>query len=117
MTDVLLGGSNETFVDDLDQAWRLYKLVAIVWNLTINCKDDIRQEARMNVFEFIPQIKPRRVWLCVKHQRLMLSHEYAMHQETYIGNGPAFAAKTKALFRTEQEDELVISGECFANVT
>lgn len=114
---MLSGGSKKTFVDDLDQAWRLCKLIAIVWNLTINCNDDLKQKARRNVLEFTLQIKPRRVWLYVKHQRWMLSQEYAMHQETYIGTAPIFAAKTKALFRAEQEDEIIISGECFVNVT
>jgi hypothetical protein len=42
----------------------------------------------------------------------MLSNEYAMHQETYVGNAPLFNAKTRALFRTEREDE-VAKGECF----
>jgi hypothetical protein len=41
----------------------------------------------------------------------MFSNEYAMHQETYVGNAPLFSAKTRALFRAEREDE-VVKGEC-----
>ncbi len=37
----------------------------------------------------------------------MLSHEYAIHQKKYVGSAPLFAAKTKALFRAEQEDDVV----------
>ena len=37
----------------------------------------------------------------------MLSVEYAMLKETYIGTAPIFAAKTKALFRPGPEDEAV----------
>lgn len=31
-----------------------------------------------------------------------------MHQETYIGSAPLFAAKMRALLRKEQEDEIVL---------
>jgi len=34
-----------------------------------------------------------------------------MHQETYISSSPVLAAKTKALFKAELEDE-VVKGEC-----
>ena len=37
----------------------------------------------------------------------MLSDEYAMHQEMYIGMAPLYTAKTKALFRAGQEDEVI----------
>jgi hypothetical protein len=104
-------------VDDLDQSWRLYKLQALVWSFTINVNNGLRLEARMNVLDFILQIHPRRVWLYVKHQRWMLSNEYAMHLEVYVGIAPVFAAKTKALFRAGQEDEIVIRGECFLNIS
>jgi hypothetical protein len=42
----------------------------------------------------------------------MLSDEYAMHQEIYIGTAPLYASKTKALFRAGREDE-VIKGKYF----
>ena len=42
----------------------------------------------------------------------MLSNEYAMHQEIYVGTAPLFAAKSRALFRAEREDEVVM-GEYF----
>lgn len=61
----------------------------------------------MNVLDLIVQFLPRRVWLYVKHRRWMLSHEYAIHQKKYVGSAPLFAAKTKALFRAEQEDDVV----------
>jgi hypothetical protein len=38
----------------------------------------------------------------------MVSSEYAMHQETFIGSAPLFAAKMTALLREEQEDEVIL---------
>lgn len=38
----------------------------------------------------------------------MFSKEYAMHQDTYVGTAPLYAAKTMAFFKTEPEDEIVI---------
>ncbi|QKX53840.1 uncharacterized protein TRUGW13939_00920 [Talaromyces rugulosus] len=102
-----LGGSRRLFVKDLDQSWRLYKLQALVYTLTINLDNCLRRKARMNVRELILQNHPRRVWLYVKHRRWMLSNEYAMHQETYVGSAPLLSAKTRALFRAEREDEVV----------
>jgi len=78
----------------------------------MNLDNGLRRKARMNVLDLILQNHPRRVWLYVKHRRWMLSNEYAMHQEIYLGSAPLFAAKTKALFRAEREDE-VVRGEYF----
>lgn len=101
------------FIKDLDQAWRLFRLYRLVIALTENFNNDVvRKQARMNVLDFIVQSHPRRVWLYVKHRRWMLSDEYAMHQAFYVGAAPIFAAKTKALFKTEPEDDIVIKGEC-----
>lgn len=108
----ILGGSRGTFVEDLDQSWRLYKLQALWYRFTMKLDHGPRRKARMNVLDLILQRHPRRVWLYVKHRRWMLSNEYAMHQEMYLGSGPLFAAKTTALFRTEREDEVVM-GEYF----
>jgi hypothetical protein len=99
------------FVQDLDQSWRLYKLDALVRTLTMNLSYSLRRKAGMNVIEFIIQSHPRRVWLYVKHRRWMLSNEYAMHQERYVGSAPLFYSKTRALFRAEREDE-VVKSEC-----
>jgi hypothetical protein len=38
----------------------------------------------------------------------MLSSEYRMLQETYIGSAPLFEAKTRALLREEQEDKVAL---------
>ena len=78
----------------------------------MNLDNDLGREAGMNVLDLILQNHPRRVWLYVKHRRWMLSNEYAMHQEMFVGSAPLFAAKTRALFRAEREDE-VVRGECF----
>ncbi|XMA15256.1 hypothetical protein WAI453_008047 [Rhynchosporium graminicola] len=104
----LLGGSKETFVKDLDQSWKMYKLVSQVARWTRNLDDSLRYQALTNATEFILQNLPRRVWLYVKHRRWMRSDEYALHQEKYIGTGPVFAAKTKALFRAAPEDEVAL---------
>jgi len=108
----MLGGSSGTFIKDLDQSWRLYKLQALVYSLTMNLDIGLLRKARMNVLDLILQNLPRRVWLYVKHRRWMSSSEYMMYQEIYVGSAPVFAAKTKALFKAEQEDE-VVRGECF----
>ncbi|KAK5046206.1 hypothetical protein LTR84_008663 [Exophiala bonariae] len=102
-----LGGSRGTFVNDLDQSWRLYKLQALVYTLTMNLDASLQRKARMNALNLIHRIHPRRVWLYVKHRRWMFSDEYATLQETYIGMAPLYAAKTEALFRAEREDEIV----------
>jgi len=102
-----LDGSRETFVNDLDQSWRLYKLQALVYALTKNLDTRLQRKARTNVQELIHGTHPRRVWLYVKHRRWMLSDEYAIHQETYIGMAPLYAAKTKSLFRGGREDEVI----------
>jgi hypothetical protein len=78
----------------------------------MNLDNSLRREVRRNVLDLILQSLPRRVWLYVKHLRWMLSNEYAMHQEKFVGSAPIFSAKTKALFKAEPEDEVVI-GECF----
>ncbi|KAE8557503.1 hypothetical protein EYB25_002210 [Talaromyces marneffei] len=102
-----LGGSRGLFVQDLDQSWRLYKLAALVHTLTMNLGIGLKRKAGMNVIEFILQTHPRRVWLYIKHRRWMLSNEYAMHQERYVGSARLFSAKTRALFRAEREDVVV----------
>jgi hypothetical protein len=96
------------FVKDLDQSWRLYKLQALVDVLTVNLRIDLRRKARLNALDLILQQHPIRVWLYVKHRRWMVSSEYAMHQETFIGSAPLFAAKMTALLREEQEDEVIL---------
>ncbi|KIX97796.1 uncharacterized protein Z520_06574 [Fonsecaea multimorphosa CBS 102226] len=105
----VLGGSRRTFVNDLDQSWRLYKLQALVYTLTMNLDIGLQRKARMNVLDLIHRTHPRRVWLYVKHRRWMLSDEYAMRQEIFIGTAPLYAAKTEALFRAEREDEVIRS--------
>jgi hypothetical protein len=40
----------------------------------------------------------------------MFSKEYAMHKEKFIGTGPVFVAKTKALIKGGREDEIVKGG-------
>lgn len=72
----------------------------------MNLGNDLRRKAAMNLIEFILQNHPRLVWLYVKHRRWMLSDEYIMHQERYVGSAPLFYAKTKALFKVEREDEV-----------
>lgn len=68
-------------------------------------------KAHMNVLDFILQSHPRRIWLYVKHRRWMLSDEYAMHQEVYVGSAPLYAAKTKSMFSVRPEDTIA-KGEC-----
>jgi hypothetical protein len=110
------GGTRKTFSKDLDQSWRLYKLQALVHAMTVNLETDLQRKVRYNAFNFLLQHHPRRIWLYVKHRRWMLSNEYAMHQETYIGTAPLFAAKTRALIREKQEDEIVL-GKCFLTLS
>lgn len=43
----------------------------------------------------------------------MLSDEYAMHQEVYVGSAPLYAAKTKSMFSVRPEDTIV-KGECIS---
>lgn len=88
-------GTKETFVKDLEQSWRLYQLQAFVFKLSWGHRDTIGQAVRGEMLDLIVQVYPRRVWLYVKHMRWMLSSEYAMLKETYVGTAPIFAAKTK----------------------
>ena len=73
--------------------------------------NSLRRKVDAELRDLVLQHHPRRVWLYVKHRRWMFSNEYAMHQETYAGSSPVLAAKTKALFKAELEDE-VVKGEC-----
>jgi hypothetical protein len=84
--------------------------------MTVNLETDLQRKVRYNAFNFLLQHHPRRIWLYVKHRRWMLSNEYAMHQETCIGTAPLFAAKTRALIREKQEDEIVL-GKCFLTLS
>jgi hypothetical protein len=104
------GGTEATFLKDLEQSWRLYQLQALVFNASLNFNDHVRHKVRGDVLEFIQQFHPRRIWLYVKHARWMFSDEYAMLQDVYIGEAPIFDAKTKALVRPGIEDE-VVKGE------
>lgn len=88
----------------------MYRLQALVFNFTHSLGVHTGERARENVLDLILRFHPRRVWLYVKHFRWMFSDEYAMLQETYIGTGPIFAAKTEALLRPGPEDE-VVKGE------
>jgi hypothetical protein len=90
----------------------MYKFESLVYASTMNLDNSLRRKIIMNVLDLLLQNHPRRVWLYVKHQRWMLSDEYAMLQEVYIGSAPLFAAKTQAFFRAGPEDEVVM-GECF----
>jgi hypothetical protein len=65
----MVDGSKETFVKDLEQSWIVYKFQAQIY---------------IGIMDIILQHHPRRIWLYVKHLRLMCPEEYAM-----------FAAKTK----------------------
>jgi hypothetical protein len=104
----LLGGTQLTFGDDLDQAWRLYKLHALVINATSSLHISLREKACANFWNLIVHAPPRRVWLYVKHRRWMLSDEYANLQKEFIGTDAIFAAKTNSLLRAEPEDLVVI---------
>ncbi|KAG7404066.1 hypothetical protein Forpe1208_v015793 [Fusarium oxysporum f. sp. rapae] len=102
-----LGGTKETFVKDLEQSWRLYRLQALVFNVSWGLDGHVGRQARVNVVHFIVQFHPRRVWLYMKHLRWMLSEEYARLQETYIGIAPIVAAKSRALIKPGPEDDIV----------
>lgn len=102
------GGTKETFVKDLEQSWRLYRLQALVFNVSWGLDGHVGRQARVNVVHFIVQFHPRRVWLYVKHLRWMLSEEYARLQETYIGIAPILAAaKSRSLTKPGPEDDIV----------
>ncbi|KAM0080465.1 hypothetical protein ACKRZS_007382 [Fusarium odoratissimum] len=101
------GGTKETFVKDLEQSWRLYRLQALVFNVSWGLDGHVGRQARVNVVHFIVQFHPRRVWLYVKHLRWMLSEEYARLQETYIGIAPIVAAKSRSLIKPGPEDDIV----------
>lgn len=107
-----LGGTKDTVAKDLDQSWRLYKLWALVHDLTEHSDTNAQEEARYNVLTFVNQILPRRVWLYVKHRRWTMSPEYAMHQDLKLGTVAWYAARTKALLREEVEDDVILS-KCF----
>jgi hypothetical protein len=99
------------FLRDLEQSWILYKLQELVFIVTLHIDDNLRQKATTNMIHLIIEHHPRRVWLFVKHQRWMLSDEYAILREKYGDRActPLFAAKSSALFRPELEDEVAIS--------
>lgn len=90
----------------------MYKFETLVLASTRNLDNSLSRKIVMNVFDLLLQNHPRRVWLYVKHQRWMLSDEYAMHQKVYMGSAPLYAARTRALFRAGPEDEVVM-GEYF----
>jgi len=110
----VIGGTEATFVTDLEQSWRLYRLQAFVFNLSWGFNSISGRQARANVLDLILQFHPRRVWLYVKHLRWMFSDEYARLQNNYIGDAPIYMAKTNALMRPEIEDEIV-RGELLHN--
>ncbi|KAH6659071.1 hypothetical protein BKA67DRAFT_543484 [Truncatella angustata] len=103
----LLGGTNQTFLKDLEQSWRLYQLQSQVSLWTVGLESRVQNNAFAYVLDLILRHHPKRVWLYVKHRRWMTSKEYAMHQHRFVGTGPIFAAKTAALFEPQREDFVV----------
>jgi hypothetical protein len=103
-----LGGAQSTFIEDLDQAWRLYKLHALVLSVTSGLHIGLRKKACANFCNLVIHVPPRRAWLYIKHRRWMLSDEYAKLQEEYVGTDAIFAAKTKSLLRVEPEDFVLV---------
>ena len=99
---------------DLEQSWKLYKLLSHVYKWTAGLDFDLRQKVHVNVLDFVVmQFSPRLVWLFVKHRRWMVSDEYAMLQKRFIGFGPIYVAKTKALFSWGLEDDVVLNAATY----
>ena len=67
----------------------------------------LKTKVRENMYDLILRQQPKRVWMYGKHRRWMLSREYRILQEKYIGIGPMFEAKTKLFFNPGPEDKTV----------